>query len=340
MGQYIKNILIVKHGALGDVVRTSYLVHAFKKKFSNEYKIYWLTSEIARELISYSPTLFHVVTNLQDLHGIDFEEIFSLDDEVVAVNSVMKLRSKKITGALLDSSGKLTYSDDSSQWFEMGLLSRYPKEQADFLKKNNLCGHAEIFSKIFGLNFEDIKPVFFPSPEFSKFAKEIPGDNVKILGINPYAGGRWPAKELRYVELLDLTKRLLDRGWRDKFDYIYLFGSGHDRLKNCELMNALGSNRVIVADTEESVQKLAAYISRMSYFITSDSLAMHLAIAQNIKTIAYFSPTSAAEIDDFGALKKIISTDPDYCSYLKNCENKSITSTRIIQALNGFMLES
>jgi heptosyltransferase-2 len=67
--------------------------------------------------------------------------------------------------------------------------------------------------------------------------------------------------------------------------------------------------------------------------VSSDSLAMHLAIAQDIPTVAFFSPTSAAEIDGFGRLVKVASTAGDYCSYAKDADNSSITHERLLSAL-------
>ena len=79
--------------------------------------------------------------------------------------------------------------------------------------------------------------------------------------------------------------------------------------------------------------QFAILISKLSIMITSDSLGMHLAIAQKIPTLAFFSPTSAAEIDEFNICSKLISTAVDYCSYRKDCDNSSITSERIVNLL-------
>jgi heptosyltransferase-2 len=63
---------------------------------------------------------------------------------------------------------------------------------------------------------------------------------------------------------------------------------------------------------------------------------MHLAVSQRIPTIAFFAPTSAAEIDSFGLVLKIASTSPDYCSYRPMADNSTITAERIIQAVRMY----
>jgi heptosyltransferase-2 len=85
--------------------------------------------------------------------------------------------------------------------------------------------------------------------------------------------------------------------------------------------------------TDESVQHLAAAIGRLDYLISSDSLALHLAIAQDVPFTAFFSPTSAVEIDDWGIGTKVASTAPDYCNYRKDADNSTITADRIIEAI-------
>jgi heptosyltransferase-2 len=62
-----------------------------------------------------------------------------------------------------------------------------------------------------------------------------------------------------------------------------------------------------------------------------------LGISQNIKTISYYAPTSAVEIDTFGLGKKIISTSEDYCSYHSEVDTSSITAERIFEEFNNML---
>ena len=65
----------------------------------------------------------------------------------------------------------------------------------------------------------------------------------------------------------------------------------------------------------------------------SDTLALHIAISQKIKTISYYAPTSAVEIETFGMGEKVISTSDDYCSYKPNADNSTVTAERIYKIL-------
>jgi heptosyltransferase-2 len=114
---------------------------------------------------------------------------------------------------------------------------------------------------------------------------------------------------------------------------VLLFGAGADLQKNQALVAALNSSAVTAVGTDQSVQHLAAAIGELDYLVSSDSLALHLAIAQAVPFTAFFSPTSAAEIDDWGIGTKVASKAPDYCSYRKDADNRTITAERILAAI-------
>jgi heptosyltransferase-2 len=272
-----------------------------------------------------------VFTQENQLKNIYFNKIFSLDDELKVLIAIMKLKYENIIGAYLDEK-KITYSRDSAEWFDMGIISKYGKVTADLLKKENRSTHAEIFSRIFGCNIPD--PEFWIDPEIDfPYEKRMEADEV--IGLNPFAGNRWTSKALKKSEYITVIKGLLNQADKRNIDRkLILFGQKEERIQNEKIACDIGDARVMVANTDDSMMKLAKYIKGVKILITSDSLAMHLAIAQNIPVVAFFAPTSAAEIDIFGKGIKVISQSEDYCSYKKNVDNSSITSKRIIEAFN------
>ena len=49
--------------------------------------------------------------------------------------------------------------------------------------------------------------------------------------------------------------------------------------------------------------------------------------------MAFFAPTSAAEIELYGRGEKVVSTAPDYCSYRPDADNRSLTAERLAAAV-------
>jgi len=327
------HILIVKHGALGDVVRTSYFAGALRRKFGSDLRLSWITSAPSKCLLEHNPHIDDLWTSFDPAREHSFDRVFSLDDEMDVVTNVMSLKAVQISGAFLIG-GERRYSDDVSEWFDMGLLSRHGKEHADNLKKQNRRSHGEIFCSIFGVS--EVRPEFFLPDSYRTSAREyLQRSSGALVGINAYAGGRWPAKELPTAEYRHLLKAFCGSGSvLEAGSKVVLFGSGEDRNRNLKTLEETGHS-ALVPNTDRSILELAGLISQLDYLITSDSLAMHLAIAQGVNCLAFFAPTSAPEIDSFGLCEKIHSTAPDYCSYAKHADNSSITAVRILAAMRG-----
>jgi heptosyltransferase-2 len=326
------NILIVKKGALGDVVRTSYFARALRRKYGQDLRLSWLTSTQGLPLLRYNPHIDLLTDNVHDLGQFRFDTIYSLDDEQQTLKEVSSLQTKTLTGAYLRSGGEATYSQDAAEWFDMGLLSRLGKEKADILKRNNKRSHAEIFGDIFCV--DDVVPEFFGAQTADTEAIHAPDAGKIRIGINPFAGGRWKSKQLQLPELLSLIEQLLAKEF---CQHLCLLGAGSDYDSNCRIAASYKSHRLAVAFTDTSVLELAKEIADLDLLITSDSLALHLAVAQHVPIVAFFAPTSAVEIDLFGRGVKVVSTSADYCSYRSDADNSSITAKRLLTATEALL---
>ena len=326
------HFLIVKHGALGDVVRTSYFAGALKAKHGERLRLSWITAPAAIPLLQFNPQIDDLWTSFDEARSCRFDRVWSLDDEREVLEGVAALSTARLSGAFLDSCGNATYSDDVAEWFDIGLLSRFGKAKADELKKLNVRTHGDIFSNMFGVS--DVQPAFFGDERLEQWAAEWLGNRKWHIGINSFAGGRWPSKELPERELGKLIQGMLSSvgSGLPQLD-IVLLGANEDRERNTNLAANFQDSRVRVVNTDDSVLRLAAVVSRLNYLISSDSLAMHLAVAQRVPFLAFFSPTSAAEIGDFGFGCKVVSSASDYCSYRKDADNTTITAERLLGLL-------
>ena len=92
--------LIVKHGGLGDVVRTSYFAGALRRKFGDALRLSWLTSTAAAPLLRFNDDIDDIWTDPASTAGFYFDRVFSLDDEVEIVKSVAAVGLGRVTGAV------------------------------------------------------------------------------------------------------------------------------------------------------------------------------------------------------------------------------------------------
>lgn len=320
-------ILVVKHGALGDVVRTSWLLPGLHVTCGPSTQVDWLTAPAAADILRFNPLVDRVLTDAHQLRR-HYDWVLSLDDEVPALEAVDSVTCDRLSGALLRS-GQREYTPDMAPWFDMGLLSRHGKAAADALKVANRQSHSQLFSAMLGIPVE-AGSFYNSEAREARWRALLRGDaQGALFGINPFAGGRWHSKALPESTLAALVSRLVDDG-AISVGKIIVFSEQPARAEM--LMQQWPPHlrrHVVLPDTSESVLDLAAAIRSLDYLVTTDSLGLHLAVAQGIPNLSIYAPTSAAEIETFGTGVKLTSSAPDYCSYRSDVDNSSITVERL-----------
>lgn len=330
----MKKILILKVGALGDVVRTTYILPGIIEKYK-EVEIYWITSKTAYELLKYNEYIDYLIDlnnkkKISELNNIEFDIVISLEDEEKIFSSIEKLKFKKIIGVFREKNN-ISYTDDLKYWFNMGLISKYGKEKADALKKENSLSHSEIMARGLGILIK--APYFFNNKELENQMKnklKKMKNKYILIGLNLNAGKRWPSKALKIEE----AKKLVELLKRNSNNYILLLGGYDDLEYNNKLLNQLENKENVELLQPGSLNNFAALIGNLDVLICSDTLALHLGISQKIKTISYYAPTSAVEIETFNLGRKVISQSEDYCSYKAIVDTSTITAERIFKEFN------
>ena len=334
------DILILKTGALGDVLRTTAIVPGLAVRYP-ACRITWLTAHAARDLVEPHPGV-HAVLAVDpkssaelaaaraELLGTRWDRLLSLDDEEPLCRLASALDSVQLSGAYLDADGRRAYTDDVAEWFDMGLLSRHGKERADELKIANTRTHPAIYADMFGIEPDrprlDVPPAALEGAR--AFAAGRGLGSRPLIGLNTGAGGRWKSKGLLEERVVRLA-RSVDGAVEGGVDFL-LFGGPEERLRNRRLVDQLeGHVAVHDAGTDNGLLDFAARVGLADLLVTSDSLALHVGICMGVRIVAFFAPTSAAEVDLFGLGEKIRSTTADYASYRPDADNGTISVERL-----------
>ncbi len=326
-GEMGNSVIVIKCGALGDIIRTAYVITALARETDAE--ITWVTSKQGVDFLRFNPYISKITVLGSEDCPIEASAVISLDDELEAASYASTIRTESVTGAYTNKNGQIVYTGNSSEWFDMGLLSVYGKDRADELKKQNRRTHAQILGDIVGVR--ETSPVFFGSIVAEKRWSEMVGQVVRVVGLNMFAGRRWPTKEMLYGETIKLIDRmraeLTERGVEARF-VVFCDKSNIERAK------ALGATAggLEIWDCSAGGLVFAAAIKACDYVVSTDSLGLHLAIAQRIPNLSYYAPTSAAEIDTFDTGVKVVSMSADYCSYRADADNSSLTAERVLAA--------
>lgn len=340
-------ILIIKTGALGDVLRTTSILPGLRAAHPDA-RIEWVTAPAALDLVrpngrvdgvhAVRPGSDEEVARLaSELGGRHFAWVISLDDELPLCRLAAGLATDRLSGAWLDEDGARRYTADVAAWFDMGLLSVHGKERADRLKIENQRSHPAIYAEMLGIQAGE--PELELPLECVERAAAFAGENElearrPVVGLNTGSGGRWVSKQLP-VERTVALARALHAELDGKVSFV-LFGGPEEAERNAAIASALraAGDALTLADagTDNSLLDFAARVSLCDLLIASDSLALHIAIAQRVPVVAFFAPTSAAEIELYGRGEKVVSTAPDACSYRRDADNESLTPARLVAA--------
>ena len=352
------DILIIKTGALGDVLRTTALLPGLRARYPDA-RIVWLTAKGALDLVQHHPLVdqAHALRVVKDgdeervefvdggIRGGPFVKVISLDDELALCGLAGYIgrpaeQPGVLSGAYLNADGERAYTDDVAEWFGMGLLSRHGKEEADRRKIANTESHPAIHARMLGI---DVGEPELPLPEASlgfaeTFFREhgLAGDTGgPVIGLNTGAGGRWESKKLPVERVVALAEALF-ASQPDGVRFLVLGGPDESE-RNARIASGIRALRpgavAVDAGGDNSLLDFAALIDRVDLLFTSDSLALHMGVARNREVVAFFAPTSAAEIELYGRGEKVASTAPDACSYRRDADTSTLTVERLHDAV-------
>ena len=360
----VTEILILKTAALGDVLRTTSILPGLVATNADspaptaarpwltiddvphapDVRVTWVTAPAAVDLIRTHPLVDEVVAiDVKDPASVDdvarrlesrkFERVVSLDDEEPLCRLASKTCAARLSGAYETESGERAYTPDVAPWFDMGLLSVHGKARADAMKVANRRSQPEIYASMLGVPMG--KPALVlpssateASSAFARARRVDPA--VPLVGLNTGAGGRWTSKQLPVDRTVALAK-LVASSLSGRVRFLVLGGDAEEE-RNRAILDGIG-DAAIDGGTRNTLLDFAARVELCDVLVTSDSLALHMAVARDTRLVAFFAPTSAAEIELYGLGEKIVSTSDDYCSYRADADNRSITPERLGDAV-------
>lgn len=319
-----KMILIIKLDAIGDVLRTTSILHSLKKKYS-ESSINWLTKANAVDLLKNNDFVDRILVyenshTITDLSLIKYDLVINLDPSPVSSSLASFANANAKIGFGLDEKGKVyPFNKEAVEWFEMGAF--------DSLKAKNTKTYQAVIHEICSLEFEKGRIIFNLTDEEKLNAKKFYNYNKlseykKVIGINAGASERWEFKKWRKEGYVELMKSL-----SEKYKCAFLLFGGRNEIelnkqlvKECENVFDTGSNN--------SLREFASYVGLCDVLVTGDTLALHTATALEVPSVCIFGPTSYAEIENYGLVKKVypemdcLVCYKNKCDFVPNCMEK------------------
>ncbi|OGC36081.1 hypothetical protein A2311_00505 [candidate division WOR-1 bacterium RIFOXYB2_FULL_48_7] len=304
-------ILIVKLGAIGDVLRTTSILPGLRKKYPDSL-IDWLTASSASDLLIENPYLNRVIIwdKHQELDNF-YDLVIGLEDDQAVCQFISTLRHKEILGAYY-SDKRVIYTP--SAWFDMSIISRFGLAEANQLKKANQKSYQQHLAELLGIGISPY--VFKLHPDEIKWGKEYVASlgfssGEKILGVNTGAGLRWPQKSWGIEQTIDLINRVK----KELGIPAMILGGDQEAERNQLIAKETGMPKA----KPQVLRRFGAVINQCHSLLSSDSLAMHFGIATWKHLTVFFGPTSAAEIELYNLGAKLAPPLPCLVCYKKSC---------------------
>lgn len=249
----MQKVLIIRQGAIGDVVHTSNIFRSIKESYPT-VQIDYLTSSVPAQLIEHSPDLRKVIR----LEGKSYSYLWKL---------ASKLRKEKYD---------VVINLQPSVRFKFLSFMVFPKKIVTYKKTFKLHAVENFFrtaKKVFKEieNPNDLK-IELPDEVVEKIKLDIPTDK-KIVVLNTQVsltrqGRKWPIKNFK-----ELALKLIE-----EYDCNIIVTGASEDVEKVKPLENVHPNIIIVAG-KYSILESAAVYSLADIVISSDTGPLHIATA-------------------------------------------------------------
>ena len=309
-------VLVIKLGALGDVIRTAALLPGLKQRWPDCH-ITWVTQPGGVRLLTNHPLIDRLLPfDAETLCHLEYERFglcLSLDKEPGPTALAMRVEAGERRGIGLSRHGTpFPLNPECAEYFELGLDDR---------KKffENTRSYQQLLYEALGLVYRGQRYRLYPGPADRERARAVwagmglAEDDI-LTGLNTGAGRvfankNWPPD--RFVELARLVAARTD-------GRVALLGGPDERETNRRIVAACPDALDTGCDHDELV--FAALMQRCDLLVSGDTMAMHVAIAMDVPCVVLFGPTCHQEIDLYGRGEKVLTTRSCSPCYARHCD--------------------
>lgn len=321
-----ERILIIKLGALGDLFRTTPIILALKKAYPRS-QITWITQAHCRPLLANIPEIDRIWDTDADVTARvmaeEFDLMINFDKDAPAAQLAAIARAQVKRGFALSPRGEMIALNFASEFSlrmgiddELKFRVNQKSYQALIHDMAELAPAASPPPYVIRLTAEEQK---FGADWMKQAAAAHPG--AYVMGVNPGCGKVFATKKWhqnRYVELIEKLHRA------DGVVPVLLGGSDETPLIEwMELTLRKKGIPVLRPGEKLSLRQFASVIAQCQGMICGDTLAMHLALAQGVRTTVIFTSTCSQEIELYGIGRSVVGRADCAPCYRSACNQPS-----------------
>ena len=332
-----KKILVVKLGAMGDVLRTTGILSAIKKKYGENCSITWLTNKESKDFFNGNPYVDRLWINSFEtslkLRFEKFDVLFNFEIDAPGSALANLVSAKERYGYYFAENGHpATYNKMADYYLERAF--------SDKINRSNRKSYQQMMFEVAELNYNK-EEYILRLDDYDKELKESfienSGINGKIIGVNVGSDGRWSDKRWSKERIIEFVKKI-----KKETDYnVLLLGGPAEVDLLPELKKRLDQEgvKVYTNNANNSLREFINVVDACDFVVSGDTMALHIALALGKKTVGLFFCTPSWEIEDFKNLKKITSNLLEKYFYMDGSHDELVNSVsveEVFKAIKGF----
>ncbi len=294
------NILIIKLGAIGDVIRTTPLLHRIWELNPNS-KIWWVTysPEIIPDKVD--RVLEFNTESILILKNIDFKIAINLDKDLQACALLSSINAVEKYGFILNNGIPAPVNDFALQKYLTGIYD-------DVNKLNKLSYPQEIFN-ICGWEFDGEEYILDNKLDINW---DIQNQNKKIIGLNTGCGARWISRLWSDENWVELIFKLQSCGY-----FPILLGGKQEDEKNKDFQKMTSAAYYGYFD----LNKFISLVDKCDLVVSAVTMGMHIAIGLKKPLVLMNNIFTPTEFELYGRGEIIMPDKECKCFFSPRCTN-------------------
>jgi len=297
-----KRILIIKLGAIGDVIRTTPLISTFKKLYPN-CKITWLTltpailpKDAIHEILKfdYASALY--------LQSAEFDIAINLDKEKEACALLLNVKAREKFGYVLKDNVAQPINDLANHKYHTGLF--------DDVSKANTMNYCQEIYEMCGLEYKG-EHYMLDNHNDKGYDWTAIDKSKKIIGLNTGCGDRWTTRLWPMEYFANLAKELLNKGFE-----VILLGGEQENERNLTIQKLSGAKYLGFF----SLPQFINLINQCHLVVTQVTMGMHLTLGLQKKIVLMNNIFNPHEFDLFGNGEIVMPDKECQCFYRGSCK--------------------
>lgn len=320
------NILLIKLGAAGDVIRTTPLLYAIREKHKDAH-LTWLTQfpdlvpTIKESPLGADKVLLWNETSLTTVKASEYEVIINLDKDEQACALVNSINNKKEVFGYILKNNKPYPADEKA-------VHKYMTGVFDDISISNKKSYMQEIYEICGFEYDCQEYIL---PEFDRSTKFEIDHSKAVVGLNTGCGGRWTSRLWPEEYWLELIEKLQKSGYE-----VVILGGPEEEEKNLRLQKKTKAKYFGVMP----LKTFMGLMDQCDLIVSAVTMGMHIAIGLKKKLILFNNIFNKNEFELFGRGEIIEPAKPCQCYFSPKCKNEEyrciehIYPDRVLQSVN------